>query len=70
MGVTRGTFRTQIIASGVISLLAEKQKPSLSEQDIKNIRKLSKEEDVFDVLGASVAPTIEGYKHVKKSILL
>lgn len=70
MGVTRGTFRTQIVASGVVSLLAEKQKPSLSEQDIKNIRKLAKEADVFDVLGASVAPTIHGYKDVKKSILL
>ena len=70
MGVTRGTFRTQIVASGVVSLLAEKQKPSLSEQDIKNIRKMSKERDVFDVLGASIAPTIHGYKDVKKSILL
>ena len=70
MGVTRGTFRTQIIATGVLSLLAEKQKPSLSEQDIKNIRKLSKDEDVFNVLGASIAPTIEGYPFVKKSILL
>ena len=70
MGVTRGTFRTQIVASGVVSLLAEKQKPSLSEQDIKNIRKMSKERDVFDILGASIAPTIHGYKDVKKSILL
>jgi len=42
----------------------------LSEQDIKNIRKLAKEDDVFDVLGSSVAPTIEGHKFVKKSILL
>ena len=42
----------------------------MSEQDIKNIRKLAKEEDVFDVLGASIAPTIEGAKYVKKSILL
>ena len=31
---------------------------------------MAKEEDVFDVLGASVAPTIEGHKFVKKSILL
>ena len=42
----------------------------MSEQDIKNIRKLSKDEDVFEVLGASIAPTIEGHKFVKKSILL
>lgn len=70
MGMTRGTFRTQIVATGVTSLLAEKQKPSLSEQDIKNIRNLSKDGDVFDILGQSIAPTIEGHKFVKKSILL
>ena len=70
MGVTKGTFRTQIVATGVLSLLAEKQKPSLSEQDIKNIRKMAKEEDVFEILGGAIAPTIEGHKYVKKSILL
>ena len=37
-GVTRGTFKTQIIATGVKSLLAEKEKPNLSEHDVKNIR--------------------------------
>ena len=31
---------------------------------------MSKESDVFNVLGASIAPTIHGYKDVKKSILL
>ena len=31
---------------------------------------MSKDEDVFNVLGASIAPTIEGYPFVKKSILL
>ena len=70
MGMTNGVFKTQIVATGVTSLLAEKEKPSMSEQDIKNIRKLAKEKDVFDVLGNSVAPSIEGNLQVKKSILL
>lgn len=70
MGATAGTFRTQIVATGVTSLLAEKQKPSLSEQDIKNIRKLAKDDQVFDILGASIAPTIEGHAELKKGILL
>ena len=70
MGMTRGTFRTQIIATGVKSLLAEREKPNLSEHDIKNIRALKNDAKLFDILGASVAPTIEGALEVKKSILL
>lgn len=42
----------------------------MSEQDIKNIRKLAKEKDIFNILGESVAPSIEGALMVKKSILL
>ena len=37
---------------------------------MKNIRKLSKDKDVFGILGESIAPSIEGYLNVKKSILL
>lgn len=42
----------------------------MSEQDIKNIRKLAKDKDIFGVLGESIAPSIEGALNVKKSILL
>jgi len=68
--MTRGTFRTQIIATGVKSLVAEKEKPNLSESDIKNIRALKNDSDIFNILGGSVAPTIHGHLEVKKSILL
>jgi DNA replication licensing factor MCM3 len=37
-GITNGIFQTQIVATGIKSLLEEKQKPNLSETDIKNIR--------------------------------
>lgn len=70
MGVTNGIFQTHIVATGVKSLLAEKEKPMMSEQDIRNIRKLAKDKDVFKTLGASVAPSIEGGLQVKKAILL
>ena len=69
-GMTRGTFKTQIIATGVKSLLAEKEKPNLSEHDVKNIRALKNNDKLFDILGSSIAPTIEGSLEVKKSILL
>lgn len=46
----------------------------MSETDIKNIRGIAKkhgEDDaLFDILGGSIAPTIEGHLEVKKSILL
>jgi DNA replicative helicase MCM subunit Mcm2 (Cdc46/Mcm family) len=42
----------------------------LNESDIKNIRKIAKEKELFDMLGHSVASTIEGNLHVKKAILL
>jgi DNA replication licensing factor MCM3 len=42
----------------------------LSETDLKNIRKLAKDKDVFGVLGESIAPSIEGALNVKKAILL
>lgn len=42
----------------------------MSDTDIKNIKKLSKEKDLFDILGGSVASSIEGHQAVKKAILL
>jgi DNA replication licensing factor MCM3 len=65
-----GNFKSVIIATGVESLLAEKEKPFMSEQDIKNIRKMCKEKDSFNILGESIAPSIEGSLNVKKAILL
>ena len=42
----------------------------MTENDIKNIKKLAKEKDLFNMMGHSVASTIEGNLHVKKAILL
>lgn len=42
----------------------------MNEQDIKQIRKLAKEKDVFDILSESIAPSIEGSYNVKRGILL
>lgn len=61
---------TVLIATGIKSINLEKERPNLSEQDLKNIKKLSKDEKVFDVLGNSVAASIEGMLSVKKAVLL
>lgn len=69
-GGMSANFGTVLVATGVQSLNMEKERPQLNETDIKNIRKIAKEEKVFDILGNSVASTIEGNLHVKKAILL
>lgn len=56
-----GNFKTMVVGTGVKSILEQREKPNLTEADIRQIRNLSKDEKVFDVLGASVAPSIEGH---------
>lgn len=48
----------------------EREKPNLNETDIKNIKKIAKEKELFDILGGSVASSIEGMQSVKKALLL
>jgi DNA replication licensing factor MCM3 len=67
---TQGHFKNYLVAVGVESLLAEKEKPNMSEQDLKAIRKLSKDKDVINIMGESIAPSIEGHLNVKRAILL
>jgi DNA replication licensing factor MCM3 len=59
-----------IIATGVQQINYEREKPNLTEMDLKNIKKLSKNEKLFDILGKSIASTIEGMDSVKKALLL
>lgn len=51
-------------------MLEEKQKPNLSETDIKNIRKMAQEKNILEILGRSIAPTIEGCYLAKQGLLL
>jgi hypothetical protein len=37
-GVIPGVFKTHIVATGVTSLLAEKERPVISDTDLANIR--------------------------------
>lgn len=69
-GGLTGEFKSELVATGVKSLLAEKERPSMSADDIKAIRKLAKDKDVFGIVGESVAPSIEGHLNVKKALLL
>jgi len=69
-GSSSGVFRQVLIATGIKSINADKERPQLSEQDIKSIRKISKDKNCFNTLAAAVAPSIQGHKQVKRAILL
>lgn len=67
---TSGVFKTFLVATGIVSLNAEKEKPQLTDTDIKNIKKIAKDKDLFNIMGSSVASTIHGNEHIKKALLL
>ncbi|KAI9890747.1 MAG: MCM DNA helicase complex subunit [Vezdaea aestivalis] len=68
------TFRTLILANNVI-LLSSKSgggiaQATITDTDIRNINKISKKKNVFNLLSQSLAPSIYGHDHIKKAILL
>lgn len=68
------TFKTLILANNVILLSSKSgggiaQQP-ITDQDIRNINKVSKLRRVFDLLSQSLAPSIYGHDYIKKAILL
>ena len=73
-GQASATFRTLILANNVI-LLSSKSgggiaQANITDTDIRNINKVSKKKNVFELLSQSLAPSIYGHDHIKKAILL
>eukprot|EP01113_Clastostelium_recurvatum_P015408 TRINITY_DN1858_c0_g1_i1.p1 TRINITY_DN1858_c0_g1~~TRINITY_DN1858_c0_g1_i1.p1 ORF type:complete len:869 (+),score=246.30 TRINITY_DN1858_c0_g1_i1:35-2641(+) len=69
-GQGRGVFRTLLIANNIKQLAREVSGPVLTDVDIGNIKELAKREDVFNILSASLAPSIYGHEFIKRSLLL
>jgi len=63
-------FRGVLIATNINALATEVDTPTLSPDDVRNIKKLSERKDIFDLLSRSVAPSIYGHENIKKAILL
>jgi DNA replication licensing factor MCM3 len=73
-GQGSSTFKTLILANNVI-LLSSKSgggiaQATITDTDIRNINKISKQKRVFDLLSQSLAPSIYGHDYIKKAILL
>lgn len=71
---TLNGFRTLIIGNTVYPLHARSTgvsaRQTLTDFDIRNINKLSKRTDIFDILAQSLAPSIYGHEHIKRAVLL
>ncbi|XP_050068734.1 DNA replication licensing factor Mcm3 [Anopheles maculipalpis] len=67
-GYTTGTFRTVLIANN-ISQLNKESTLSVTREEINMCKKLAKNNDIFDLLAKSLAPSIHGHEYVKKAIL-
>lgn len=73
-GAGQKGFQTSLIANNVI-LLSSKAgggiaQTALTDTDIRNINKLSKRKNVFQLLSQSLAPSIYGSDYIKSAILL
>ncbi|ORX87741.1 MCM-domain-containing protein [Basidiobolus meristosporus CBS 931.73] len=73
-GQTSSTFKTLILANNV-HLLGTKvgggiANPTITDSDIRNINKIAKRKDVFELLSHSLAPSIFGHDHIKQAVLL
>ncbi|KAK5264703.1 MCM DNA helicase complex subunit [Exophiala xenobiotica] len=67
-------FRTLILANNVV-LLSSKSGGGIAEaqytdQDVRNINKMGKKHNIFELLSQSLAPSIYGHDYIKKAILL
>ncbi|OAL64538.1 DNA replication licensing factor Mcm3 [Trichophyton rubrum] len=68
------TFRTVVIANNVIHLASKSGggivQPTITDTDVRNINKLAKKKNIFDLLSQSLAPSIYGHDYIKRAILL
>lgn len=66
--------RTLVIANHVVQLSAKSgagiAQQTLSDHDIREIRRISKRKDSYSLLWQSLAPSIYGSDHIKQAVLL
>lgn len=71
---TSSTFRTLVVGNN-LNLLSSKAgggivATQITDKDIRNINRIGKRRNAFDLLWKSLAPSIYGHDYIKKAILL
>ena len=67
---TNGSVKTVLIGTNVQELNNDVQQNEFTGEDLKRIKELAKQKDVFDVLANSIAPGIYGHQNIKKALVL
>ncbi|EFX03920.1 DNA replication licensing factor mcm3 [Grosmannia clavigera kw1407] len=67
-------FKTMLLANNVV-LLSSKAgggvaTVDITDTDLRNINKVAKKKNLFELLSQSLAPSIYGHDHIKKAVLL
>ena len=67
---TSGSVKTVLIGTNVQELNNDIQQNEFTGEDLKRIRELAKQRDVFDILANSIAPGIYGHQDIKRALVL
>ena len=67
---TSGGVKTVLIGTNVQELNNDIQQNEFTGEDLKRIRELAKQKNVFDVLANSIAPGIYGHQDIKRALVL
>lgn len=70
----KSTFKNLILGNNVVMLSNKGAQATAATQltagDIRNINKLGRRDDIFELLSKSLAPSIYGFDYIKKAVLL
>lgn len=73
-GHNTALFKTIILANNIVMLSSKSgggiASATITDTDIRNINKVAKKKNLFDLLSQSLAPSIYGHNFVKKAVLL
>ncbi|EHK99403.1 putative DNA replication licensing factor mcm3 [Glarea lozoyensis 74030] len=73
-GHNTALFKTTILANNIVMLSSKSgggiAAATITDTDIRNINKVAKKKNLFDLLSQSLAPSIYGHEFIKKAILL
>ncbi|KAH8597157.1 putative DNA replication licensing factor mcm3 [Bisporella sp. PMI_857] len=73
-GHSSALFKTVVLANNVVMLSSKSgggiATATITDTDIRNINKVAKKKNLFDLLSQSLAPSIFGHEYIKKAILL
>ena len=67
---TNGSVKTVLIGTNVQELNNDISQNEFTGEDLKRIKELAKQKDVFDILANSIAPGIYGHQDIKKALVL